>query len=169
MSLKETWHRKPDSDLEIALTELDQYEPSARDAIVTEARLRGITIPPDASKRDAPVADRSALVFSKDHVLRAWKGNVGLAEAFWLWAVGLRLVLDFITVLLAFTGFAALMIVPSMVASVGWAIFATVAVFRSAEHYEGWGGWKVAAKTVLGFACVRRAVLLIAVLDVRPF
>ena len=142
---------------------------SDRDVIAAEARLRGITVLQQAVNPDAPVAGRPARVFSRTHLTRVWNGDVGLAEAFWLWAVGARLVLGLLIMLPAFVSFGELLLLPCLAALAAWDTFAAVAVFRSARHYQGWAGWRIAAMIVVGFVCLRSMIALIAVLIFRPF
>jgi hypothetical protein len=91
-----------------------------------------------------------------NRVLRLWRGEVPLFNAFWDWALIGGLIVNVSTTI----GFLALVMYdqPTAAAIVGYAfsvpynIFITVAVWRSAARYEGEKRWATMARvaTVIG-------------------
>jgi len=162
MSLVETWQRRSDVEVETAIAELEQYEPSARDVIRTEAFRRGIRVPPHDSMQGEPAVTSGPGVFSLTHLGRVWRGEIGLAETFWLWGFAAVTVIELLAGLPAIgvdhpVAWGFLLLV-----SFAARVLATVAVYRSARRYQGWKGWKVIAPVVMGLACARTTFILIA-------
>jgi hypothetical protein len=168
MSVAETWQRKSDIDVETAVTELDQYEPPARAVILAQARLRGLMIPAHAASHDQAVGPGGPGIFSVTYLARVWGGEVGLAQTFWLWGVAVRTVIE-ATMLLVLGVDRLVSIAFFALVSLGWTVFATVAVFRSARRYRGSAGWRLAAQVVMGFICVRSAIILLGAVGLLLF
>ncbi|MGE0651779.1 MAG: hypothetical protein AB7P12_08525 [Alphaproteobacteria bacterium] len=93
---------------------------------------------------------------STNRVLRLWRGEVPLFNAFWDWALIGGLIVNVSTtiacLILVMQDFPVAAVIAGYAISVPYNIFITVAVWRSAARYKGDPRWATAARvaTVIG-------------------
>lgn len=91
-------------------------------------------------------------------LLKLWRGELGLGDAFWKWAVLGGLAVNAVTsvlfLVLALRGWPVAAFIVGYVLSVPYNIVATVGVWRAAAHYPGERRWADLARvvTVAGMA-----------------
>jgi hypothetical protein len=85
-----------------------------------------------------------------------WEGDVPLPEAFWWYAVAYGVLVNFVTsglfLILIVEDVSPWLLVPAYLLPVPYNIFVIVAVWRSAEQYQGSRKWadRARAATVVG-------------------
>jgi len=79
-----------------------------------------------------------------------WSGSVPLNEVFWWYAVGYGLVVNLITTLLFLAlfanGAAAIFLIIAFALPIPFNLFVVIAVWRSADHYQGPRKWAYMAR-----------------------
>jgi hypothetical protein len=86
---------------------------------------------------------------------RLWQGNVALAETYWVWGVGINLVLSVLIGIASEKAPAVLLL--SLFALAYW-VFIAVAIWRSASHYAGREVWAALAKAAVVLGTIRMMV-----------
>ena len=89
----------------------------------------------------------------KQHVIRLWVGEVGLARAFWQYAIAYGLLVNLIATGLAFAVVAsdgpAVLAVAIFFLPLPYNVLAVVIVWRSAARYQGDGRWADVARVAV--------------------
>jgi hypothetical protein len=89
----------------------------------------------------------------KDHVLRLWRGEVGMARVFWEYAIAFGTLANLITTALAFGTYLAtgsvLLGVIIFLLPLPYNVLIVVAVWRSASRYRGPPIWATLARVVV--------------------
>lgn len=104
-------------------------------ALREEVMRRGLSVSTEAS---APAAAEDGSL-----IARLWRGDVPLAEAYWMWGVLFNLVLVAIATP---AGTLVLILLPFLIA---YEIFILTAIWRSATRYRGPHLWATLAKVVV--------------------
>ncbi len=84
---------------------------------------------------------------------RLWQGNVSLAETYWVWGIGINLILSVLISIASEKALAVLLL--SLFALAYW-IFIAIAIWRSASHYAGRKLWAALAKVVVVLGTMQR-------------
>jgi hypothetical protein len=86
----------------------------------------------------------------KDHVLRVWRGEIGMARVFWEYAIAFGTLANLITTGLAFATYlttgSALLAVIVFLLPLPYNVLIVVAVWRSANRYRGRPVWATLAR-----------------------
>jgi hypothetical protein len=84
---------------------------------------------------------------------RLWRGEVSLVETYWVWGVAVNVLL---TLVLMLTGTAVPVIaLLALIFAASYLPFIAVAIWRSADRYQGPAIWPVLARTVVIIRIVR--------------
>ena len=96
-------------------------------------------------------------------IRRLWRGDLPLAEAFWIWAVCIGLTVNIasllISLILVTEDRALLGLIAGHAISLPYNIIATVGVWRSAARYQGDRSWANTARIVTVILLVTLSVV----------
>ena len=123
--------------------------------IEAEALARGLA-PPASSVLPEPVSPRR----SGRLLRRLWRGEAPLVETFWIWGVGVNLLLLLVVIVAGpaapLIGMLALIVGwLAVILAIAYLPFIAVAIWRSAGRYKGPAIWSVLARTVVVLRIVR--------------
>ena len=84
-------------------------------------------------------------------IARIWRGEEGLARTFWGWGFAVNVALKGVSMLLLSLGRdkAASAMLAFLVFMLAYQVFISVAIWRSADRYDGYRGWVFLAKLVV--------------------
>jgi hypothetical protein len=165
LTAEEVWRRKSDGALLAASGNLADYTEDGQRIILAELeRRRQAGLIEDVIQLEPPPTARDLGRDSDDpsqhpHGLfhRLWLGEVPLAETFWIWGVGVRVAIFFITAVVSERGPLALTVVLFVVQLTFWA-FILVAIWRSAARYRGNRVWADLARVAVGLGVLRTVI-----------
>jgi len=81
-------------------------------------------------------------------IARVWRGEEGLARTFWGWGFAVNVALKGVSMLL-FSHRAAAAMLAFLVFMLAYQVFISVAIWRSADRYDGYRGWAFLARLVV--------------------
>lgn len=117
----------------------------------TDCSACGALIRPEAP---APVT-RDTLDPSDGLIGNLWEGNYSLVKTYWLFGVVGGLALSLAYLILVGVTQSMGVIFFGLLVLIGWQIFSSVAIWRSAGKYTGATVWKVLARAVVVISAVR--------------
>jgi hypothetical protein len=156
MTVDDVWRRKSDEQLLAAAAALSEYTDAGRAAIVTELQRRRDAGTLDETVADAPTT-APALSAGPDAiatnvVTRLWRGDIPLVKTFW--GVGVLGNLAYRAVIVACLVTPPLSAMPWLLLIValgyiGYVVFASVTIWRSAGRYAGGPSWRQLARALV--------------------
>ncbi|WP_319583352.1 hypothetical protein [uncultured Pseudodesulfovibrio sp.] len=98
---------------------------------------------------------------------RIWRGEEGLARTFWGWGFAVNIVLKGISLLLLAvagqrSGFE-LVLLAFLLFMIAYQVFISVAIWRSANRYEGNRAWRFLAKAVVVLGAIQTVFSLFGI------
>jgi hypothetical protein len=161
MTPEDVWRRKSDEELIAASLRLDDYTDEGRRVILSEVEHRrnaGVLVDTTGlvATGDVDASGASDDTPAKDgnFVRRLWRGHVPLWKTYWLGGVFFSLLL-MLTISMAEA--AGMVIVAGFLAlgALVYAVFISVAIWRSAGRYDGPSLWAHLARVAIAFGILR--------------
>ena len=167
MTPEEVWRGKSDDELVAASRQLSDYTEVGQRVIVAELRRRQeLGLISDASgDGDGVLADSGtesvpAVRQPSAYVVRLWRGDVPLATTYWVWGLAVNVAWLIVIVLTAATDAPMLGLIVSLLA-LSYAVFITVAIWRSAGRYKGKRIWAELARIAVAIGVARFVVTVL--------
>ena len=147
MTVDEVWRNKSDEQLLAASAVLEEYNEAGRHAILAELQRRRAAGVFSAPSIETETVEASYPTGADELIsslpMRLWRGQVSLVKTFWIFGIGVNLVLR---ALIVFAVSVRPMLVVMLAVYIAYLVFSYVAIWRSADRYEGDASWRNLAR-----------------------